>query len=125
MIGYAVVGSNRMEEAKAFYDALIPLLGGGPLFDHFSGGRIYGKESPAFGVVGTFDGQPADPGNGMMIAFLAESTATVREVHEAAIRLGGSDKGAPGWRGEPGGFYGAYFRDLDGNKLCVYRTGPE
>ena len=32
--------------------------------------------------------------------------------------------GKPGIRGrEESGFYGAYFRDLDGNKLCIYRIG--
>jgi predicted lactoylglutathione lyase len=64
-------------------------------------------------------------GNGTMVALSADTTEVVRQVHETALRLGGSDEGAPGWRGEPGGFYGAYFRDLDGNKLCVYRVGPE
>jgi hypothetical protein len=42
------------------------------------------------------------------------------------MELGGSDEGAPGVRGEEGprAFYGAYFRDLDGNKLCAFRIGP-
>lgn len=125
MIGYALVGSNDLERAKAFYDELLKPLGAAPMFEHPSGGRVYGKTAPAFGVVGPFDGAPATVGNGTMISFLADTQDQVRAVFAKAIELGGKDEGAPGWRGDPGGFYGAYFRDLDGNKLCVYRIGPE
>jgi hypothetical protein len=125
MIGYALVGSNNLEQAKAFFDELVKPLGGAPLFEHPSGGRVYGKGAPSFGVVGPFNGEPATVGNGTMIALAADTQEQVRQVFDTAMRLGGADEGAPGWRGEPGGFYGAYFRDLDGNKLCVYRTGPE
>lgn len=125
MIGYALVGSNNLDRAKAFYDELLKPLGAAAMFDHPSGGRVYGKASPAFGVVGPFDGQAATVGNGTMISFLADTQEQVREVFAKAVELGGADEGAPGWRGDPGGFYGAYFRDLDGNKLCVYRIGPE
>ena len=125
MIGYALVGSNHLDRAKAFYDELLKPLGAAPMFEHPSGGRVYGKTAPAFGVVGPFDGQAATVGNGTMISFLADTQDQVRAVFAKAIELGGKDEGTPGWRGDPGGFYGAYFRDLDGNKLCVYRIGPE
>jgi catechol 2,3-dioxygenase-like lactoylglutathione lyase family enzyme len=125
MIGYALVGSNDLDRAKAFYDQIIALLGGTTMFEHPSGGRVYGKGQPGFGVVAPYDGQPATVGNGTMISLLADTQEQVREVFAKALELGGSDEGAPGWRGDPGGFYGAYFRDLDGNKLCVYRVGPE
>jgi len=36
------------------------------------------------------------------------------------IAAGAADEGAPGSRTDT--FYGAYFRDLDGNKLCVFNT---
>lgn len=127
MIGYALVGSNNLEKAKAYFDELVKPLGGASAFDHASGGRVYGngEGKPMFGVVGPFNGEPATAGNGTMIALAADTQEAVRQVHETAIRLGGTCEGVPGWRGEPGGFYGAYFRDLDGNKLCVYRIGPE
>jgi catechol 2,3-dioxygenase-like lactoylglutathione lyase family enzyme len=125
MIGYALVGSNNLERAKVFYDELLKPLGAAPLFEHPSGGRVYGKTAPAFGVVGPFDGQAATVGNGTMISFAADTQEQVRAVFAKAIEMGGSDEGGAGWRGDPGGFYGAYFRDLDGNKLCVYRIGPE
>lgn len=126
MIGYATVGSNRLEDAVAFYDALFAELGVGKIMDHPSGGRIYGNsmETPMFGVLAPYNGEPATIGNGTMIALKASSHEQVRRVYARALELGGQDEGAPGWRGEPGSFYGAYFRDLDGNKLCIYRMGP-
>lgn len=125
MIGYALVGSNDLEKAKAFYDEILKPLGGSPMFDHPSGGRIYnsGEGKPNFGVVGPFNKEPATVGNGTMIALTAETQDQVQKVYDKALELGGRDEGAPGWRGDPGGFYGAYFRDLDGNKLCVFGFG--
>ena len=128
MIGYALVGSNDLEKAKAFYDQLVAEVGASKLFEHPSGGRVYGAQpdKPFFGVVGPFDKRPATVGNGTMIALLAETRAQVDALYNKAIELGGTDEGPPGLRGEegPGAFYGAYFRDLDGNKLAVYRIGP-
>ena len=127
MIGYALVGSNKLEKAKAFYDEILKPLGGSPMFDHPSGGRVYssGEGKPSFGVVGPFNGEPATVGNGTMIALAADTQEQVQQVFAKALELGGSDEGAPGWRGDPGGFFGGYFRDLDGNKLCVYGIGIE
>ena len=60
-----------------------------------------------------------------MVAFAAGSRANVDKLHAKALALGGTDEGAPGLRGpEEYGFYGAYFRDLDGNKLCAFHVGP-
>jgi len=122
-VGYATVGSNRLPEAKAFYAALLADLGMTHFFDHPSGGAIYGKDGDLqFGVLGPFDGKPATVGNGTMISLKAPSPAAVASIHAHALALGATDEGAPGVRGpDPGGpFYGAYFRDLDGNKLCVF-----
>src|SRR3546814_20919885 len=58
-----------------------------------------------------FDGQPASVGNGVMVALAATDQAQVQRLHDIALANGGSDEGAPGFRGE--GFYAAYFRDPD------------
>ena len=72
------------------------------------------------------DGAPASPGNGQMIALLAPSRATVDACHAAAVANGGLDEGAPGLRPQyHPNYYGADFRDPDGNKLCVCRHEPE
>ena len=79
-----------------------------------------------FGVLAPADGREATVGNGSMIGFLLGSRAAVRELHAKALELGGRCEGAPGPRGpEETQAYFAYFRDLDGNKLCAYCFGPE
>jgi len=121
-LAYATVGSNRLEEAKAFYDALLGSAGIGALFEHPSGGRVYGKDgAPNFAVLGPFNREPATVGNGAMFAFSFDSRAEVDAFHAKALALGGTDEGAPGVRGPD--WYFAYFRDLDGNKLCAFHMG--
>jgi len=127
MIGYVTVGCNDMDKGLPFYDGLMLALGLSPAFDHPRGGRFYGAEpgKMEFGVLKPFDESTATSGNGTMIAFQGESHEQVRAVHAKALELGGTCEGEPGYRGKEGGFFGAYFRDLDGNKLCVFRIGPE
>lgn len=126
MIGYATVGTNDPAKALPFYDAVLGELGAKKAFDSPKGGRLYSRTPGKFefSVTPPFDGSPATAGNGTMIALAADTQDQVRAVYAKAIELGGACEGEPGWRGPEGGFYGAYFRDLDGNKLCVYRMGP-
>lgn len=125
MFNYAAVGSNKLEEAKQFYDALLPLAGLQKAFDHPSGGRIYGQPGVTmFGVLGPIDGQAATVGNGTTFGFSFQTRAEVDAFHAKALELGGTCEGAPGPRGGPQSpFYFAYVRDLDGNKLCGYIVG--
>ena len=119
MIGYACVGTNDLEKAVHFYGELLSLLGAKPFFETDRGvGWGIGADKPMFSVLKPFDGQKATVGNGTMIALAAADPAQVQALHAKALALGGSDEGAPGPRGS--GFYGAYFRDLDGNKLAAY-----
>lgn len=120
-IGYCTVGSNRLEEAKAFYDALLGTIGMKPRFEHPSGGRLYAGEAGMFGVLGPFDKQPATVGNGSMVGFSFDSPAEVDTFYAKAIDLGATDDGAPGERAP--GVYFSYFRDLDGNKFCAFKFG--
>jgi predicted lactoylglutathione lyase len=61
-----------------------------------------------------------------MVALVMTERAQVDALHAKAMDLGGTCEGSPGLRGEEGpqAFYGAYFRDPDGNKLCAFRMGP-
>lgn len=120
---YATVGSNRLEDAMAFYEALLGSIGWKPLFDNPGGGRFYGTVTEGmFAVVAPFDGKPATVGNGTMTGFAFDSRDAVDAFYNKGIALGGTDEGAPGDRG--GGSYFAYFRDLDGNKLCAWTFAP-
>jgi catechol 2,3-dioxygenase-like lactoylglutathione lyase family enzyme len=121
-VSYMTVGSNKLEAAKVFYDALLGSIGMKGVYEHPSGGRLYrGKGTGLFGVLGPYDGEAACVGNGMMGGFDFESREEVDAFHAKAIALGGRCEGAPGER-MPGAYF-AYFRDLDGNKLCGYKFG--
>lgn len=121
-VSYYTVGSNKLEEAKVFYDALLGSIGMTPMFDHPSGGRLYrGKGTGLFGVLGPYDGNPACVGNGSMGGFSFDNVEEVAAFHAKALELGATDEGPPGERMP--GVYFAYFRDLDGNKLCGYKFG--
>ncbi len=121
-VSYMTVGSNRLEEAKAFYDALLGSIGMAGVYEHPSGGRLYrGKGTGLFGVLGPHDGNPACVGNGTMGGFDFDSREAVDAFHAKALALGGTCEGPPGER-LPGAYF-AYFRDLEGNKLCGYKFG--
>lgn len=121
MIGYVTLGTNDIARAARFYDALLALVGAKRAMesDTFIAWTS-APDKPGLSVTKPFDGRPATVGNGVMVALVAESRAQVDAIHAKALELGGRDEGAPGLRGE--GFYAAYFRDLDGNKLNAFCT---
>jgi catechol 2,3-dioxygenase-like lactoylglutathione lyase family enzyme len=119
MIGYVTVGSNDLPKAVAYYDVLLAELGATRFMedDSFIAWAV-APDQPGFSVTKPFDGGAATVGNGSMTAFAVDSPEKVNALYNKAIELGGTDEGAPGERGE--GFYAAYFRDLDGNKLNCF-----
>jgi catechol 2,3-dioxygenase-like lactoylglutathione lyase family enzyme len=123
VIGYTLIGTNDLEKARKFYDGVLGELGGkrGMSNDRMQGWSN-GQSPVMFGVCKPYDEKPATNGNGSMISLAAPSREAVDKVHKKAISLGAKDEGAPGARGD-GGFYGAYFRDPDGNKICVFKMG--
>ncbi len=116
MIGYVSVGTNDIKRAAAYYDKLMAELGARRIMD-FSTFIAWsaGRGKPGFALAEPHDKKPATVGNGVMIAFAVDDPATVDALYKKAIELGGTDEGPPGDRGD--NYYGAYFRDLDGNKL--------
>ena len=119
MIGYVTLGTNNMDEAAAFYDALLSELGASRMMeaDTFIAWTT-GPGAPAISVIKPADGNAATVGNGVMVAIPVDSNEKVDALHAKALELGGSDEGAPGARMD--NFYAGYFRDLDGNKLNVF-----
>jgi catechol 2,3-dioxygenase-like lactoylglutathione lyase family enzyme len=128
MIGYVTLGTDDLERSRAFYDALFAELGASRLMEMDSGFTLYGTGwgKPGVAITRPYDGQPARPGNGNMVSLVVDGRDKVDRLHARALELGGSDEGPPGLRGPDGdrAFYGAYFRDPDGNKFCVFRIGP-
>jgi catechol 2,3-dioxygenase-like lactoylglutathione lyase family enzyme len=121
MIGYTTIGSNDLERAKTFYDKVLAPLGGKRIFANERLQFYGGANSGMFAVGQPYDGQPATVGNGSMFGLPAPSREVVDQVHATALEAGGTCEGTPGMRTDT--FYGAYFRDPDGNKLCVFNMG--
>jgi predicted lactoylglutathione lyase len=119
MIGYVMLGTDDLERAAQFYDAVLAEIGAKRTYEN----AFIQWEAPSgettFCVTKPYDGNAATLGNGAMIALKARSEEQVNALHAKALELGGTDEGAPGPRGT-GGFYGGYFRDLDGNRLAFY-----
>ncbi|WP_126177298.1 VOC family protein [Tsuneonella rigui] len=119
MIGYVTLGTNDLAKAAPFYDALAAELGIGRMMEYetfIAWGEPGG--GAGIGLTKPFDGNAACVGNGVMVALAAKDQAQVQRLYDIALANGGTDEGAPGDRG--GGFYAAYFRDLDGNKLNAF-----
>jgi predicted lactoylglutathione lyase len=123
MIGYVTLGTNDLDRAARFYDALLAEIGAGRYMadDRFVAWAV-APDKPALGVIKPYDGKPATVGNGTMVAMVVDSPAKVDALYKKAMELGATDEGAPGPRGGSG-FYAAYFRDLDGNKLNFFHFG--
>ncbi|MBW4963456.1 VOC family protein [Sulfitobacter sp. CW3] len=121
MIGYTTVGTTDMERAKKFYCDLFDSKGAKVLVD---AGRIAmigtGRGTPMIAVCEPYNKEAPTPGNGVMVAFTAETKPEVDEIYARAIELGATCDGPPGQR-VPDRFYGAYIRDHDGNKLCFFK----
>ena len=122
MIGYVTLGTNDLARSARFYDAVAAELGVGRMmdFDTFIAWGVPGG-APGIGLTRPFDGNSATVGNGVMVALAAKDEAQVQRIHEIALANGGTCEGPPGPRGE--GFYAAYFRDPDGNKLNAFIGG--
>jgi predicted lactoylglutathione lyase len=123
MIGYVTLGTNDLQRAAAFYDAIAAELGVGRFMEmetFIAWGAPNG--GAGIGLTKPFDGNPASIGNGVMVAFAAKDRAHVDRIYNLAMSMGATDEGGPGPRGE-GSFYAAYFRDPDGNKLNAFVMG--
>jgi predicted lactoylglutathione lyase len=126
MIGYITLGTNDLPRARAFYDALLAEMGVTRLmeFGEHGSGWAAATDKPMLCIMTPYDGRAATVGNGVMAGIAADSCETVDRIYKKALELGGTDEGAPGLRAVGGeGFYAAYFRDLDGNKLDVFCYG--
>lgn len=122
MISHITLGVADLSAAKKFYDPILAVLGLIPKFatEQWCGWKHPETDRPLFIVTLPFDGGSAISGNGHMIAFLAQSRSDVDRSYSLAIANGGTCEGKPGLRTQyHPDYYGAYFRDIDGNKVCI------
>ena len=125
MISTTRFGTRDIKRAKAFWAPIAAMLGAKQIYDRVNLIAFRGSEGAMLLIGIPFAGEHA-VGNGNMAGFQVESRAKADAIHAKVLELGGSDEGAPGVRGEdPNGFYGAYFRDPDGNKFGAFRFGPQ
>ena len=122
MIGYVTLGTNDMQRASAFYDALLAEIGAKRIME-LERGIAWGvaMDKPGLAILTPVDGKAATIGNGVMVALVVNSKEKVDSVYKKALELGAKDEGPVGPRGD--NFYAGYFRDLDGNKLNVFCMG--
>ena len=124
MFSHVFVGVQDFDRALAFYTPLMAALGLPLRFIErdrpWAGWQSAPGPRPLFLIGRPYDGQPHQAGNGQMLAWLADSRAQVDAVHAVALAHGARCEGPPGLRPEyHAHYYGAYFRDTEGNKLCV------
>ena len=122
MIGYVTLGTNDLQRAAAFYDAIAKELGVGRMFETE---RFIAWGAPGagagVGLTTPYDGNAATVGNGVMAALQCKNREQVDRVYALARSMGAPCEGPPGERFP--GFYAAYFRDPDGNKLNAFIMG--
>ena len=130
MFSHLTVGITDLDRALTFYRPLMQALELRERFcepaQHWAGWQLAGGGRPLFIIAKPYDGQAHAQGNGQMVAFLAPTRAAVRAVYAAALAHGGRCEGPPGPRPQyHANYYGAYFRDPDGNKFGVACHEPE
>jgi catechol 2,3-dioxygenase-like lactoylglutathione lyase family enzyme len=121
MFSHVVLGTNDLDKAKRFYDAVLGAIGHGEGSLRTIGDYAYASDDGLFIITRPIDGKPATYGNGGTVGFTCQSKEQVDLWHAAGIAHGGkSEQDPPGVRNtEAGPLYLAYLRDPDGNKLCA------
>src|SRR5262245_30440159 len=126
MFSHVMIGTRDPDRAWAFYDTVLAPLGIERVkskYENWAAWEVPGQGGK-FWVGRPYDGKPAVAGNGCMVAFVAPTRAAVDAAYAAAIKAGATDEGKPGPRPHyTPGYYGAYVRDADGNKIHFVRRG--
>ncbi|MBT5432937.1 MAG: VOC family protein [Rhodospirillaceae bacterium] len=121
MYSHITLGTNDLDKATEFYDATLKTLGFARTLTMLEHGLVaYGppRQPAQLFICLPYDGKAATVGNGTHVALLAPDRRSVDAFHAAVLAAGGADEGAPGPRPDyHEHYYGAYVRDLDGNKL--------
>ena len=119
MFNHVFLGTDDIEKSRSFYDKVMSVLGfEGHALPH---GTVYPSADGSFIVAKPANGEGATVSNGHTLGLKAKSYDEVDAWHAAGIEAGGTDEGAPGFSANsPGNMYGAYLRDPDGHKICVF-----
>jgi lactoylglutathione lyase len=106
--------------SKRFYRAILDVLQiplGGEADDYFWADELFISSKESQAAHGSLTGR-------VHLAFQGKSRDVVERFHEAALRAGGRDNGAPGERPYHPGYFAAFALDPDGNNVEVVFHGP-
>ena len=120
MLSGVCIGTNDLEAADMFYDKVMETIGMNRTVTEANEIGYAGSDGKTtFFILTPYNEKAASFGNGTQVMFYAADEAAVTAFHAMVLKYGGKDDGAPGPRNYHPGYYGAYARDLDGNKLHV------
>jgi catechol 2,3-dioxygenase-like lactoylglutathione lyase family enzyme len=124
MISHVFIGISDFDRALDFYSQVMAELGLTLKFSEpekpWAAWVSATAARPLFLIGRPYDGQETSVGNGQMVALLAPTREAVDLAYSKAISNGGTCEGPPGLRPQyHENYYGAYFRDLDGNKIGI------
>lgn len=121
MLAAVCVGTNDLDAATAFYDDVLAKLNMSRIIENsIEVGYGIKGHPPVFWIIKPYDKKGASVGNGSQVMLGAKDQNAVVAFHKTALALGGRDEGQPGPRDYAEGYFGAYVRDLDGNKLHAF-----
>jgi catechol 2,3-dioxygenase-like lactoylglutathione lyase family enzyme len=117
MIDHVSIAARDLESCGRFYEAVLAAIGYAKLIVRPS--TIgFGKKYPEFWLNERRAMTPVDPDCGAHVCLRAPSAEAVQAFHAAAIKGGGASDGAPGPRPDyTAGYYAAFVRDPEGNKI--------
>jgi catechol 2,3-dioxygenase-like lactoylglutathione lyase family enzyme len=115
VIDHVSVVVSDIDAATHFYDALLTTIGVVRLETRPTTVG-FGKQYPEFWI--NLCPRTTPTSSGAHVCFRARTADMVDAFHEAALVAGGSSDGAPGLRPQHGeGYYAAFIRDPDGNRI--------
>jgi catechol 2,3-dioxygenase-like lactoylglutathione lyase family enzyme len=117
MIDHVSVAVRDLAAGERFYAAVLATLGYARL-EVRPATVGFGKKYSEFWINLRPAAAPASPDSGAHVALRAASREMVDAFHAAALAAGGQSDGAPGFRPQHGeGYYAAFVRDPDGNRI--------
>ncbi|MCX7311553.1 MAG: VOC family protein [Hyphomicrobiales bacterium] len=117
MIDHVSIGVRNLDVCARFYEPVLAALGYGRLVSR-PGAIGFGKKYPEFWLNQRRAMPATELDNGAHVCLRASSVEAVQAFHTAALAGGGESDGAPGPRsGHIGGYYAAFIRDIEGNKI--------
>jgi catechol 2,3-dioxygenase-like lactoylglutathione lyase family enzyme len=130
VFSHIFVGVKDFDRALNFYTPVMEAIGAKLRFVElerpWAGWQSQPGPRPLFLIGAPYDTMAHEVGNGQMVAFLAHERVAVDNAYKVAIAHGGVSEGEPRLRPEyHANYYGAYFRDTEGNKICIACHKPE